>query len=70
MVLGEFWLRLDKTMLMWLFFCFFLLVCFCFLFIKGVAQFLTYVIIYQVHSSNRCLEFHFIKLFIMTVDMG
>ena len=23
MVLGEFWLRLDKTMLMWLFFLFF-----------------------------------------------
>ena len=41
-----------------------------FLFIRGVAQFLTYVIIYPVDSSNRGLEFHFIKLFIMKVDLG
>ena len=38
--------------------------------IRSVAQFLIYVIIYQVDSYNRGLEFHFIKLFIMTVDMG
>ena len=40
-----------------------------FLSIRGVAQFLHCNHI-SVDSSNRGLDFHFIKLFIMTVDMG
>ena len=52
-----------------LFFFFFVFFLF-FLIFRGVAQFLTYVIIYQVDNSNRGLEFHFIKLFIMTEGHG
>ena len=39
----------------------FFVVVFILLFIRVVAQFLIYVIIYPVNSSNRGIEFHFIN---------
>ena len=41
-----------------------------FLSLRGMTQFLTYIIIYLVGSSKKGFGFHFIKLFTMTVNMG